>query len=156
SGYRGLDRGGDHPGCHWRALLQRAGAGGVWRPHRAQGRRGSRSAHLCNGWLMGKTGLRFRALMILAAGAIGAGTVGPPPAHAGARPAEAAQPDPALRTLDDCIQRLDPVQDVGYSRIAERCPELAPALAASAWAAWLPHDWDRPGNELSAGGLTEL
>src|SRR5262249_45630988 len=26
----------------------------------------------------------------------------------------------------------------------------------SPWAAWLPHDWDRPGNELSAGGLTEL
>jgi hypothetical protein len=61
-----------------------------------------------------------------------------------------------LRTLDECIQRLDPLRDVGYSRVASRCPELAPALAASPWAPWLPHDWDRPGNELSAAGLIEL
>src|SRR5262249_61043934 len=57
---------------------------------------------------------------------------------------------------DACLPRLAPQADVGYPRVAARCPELTPALAASPWASWLPRDWDRPGNELSAGGLKEL
>jgi hypothetical protein len=97
----------------------------------------------------------YRALLLLATGAIGLAAAGPRPAHAGTRP-EAAQAEPALRALEVCIHRLDPLLDVGYSRVAARCPELAPALTASPWAPWLPHDWDRPGNELSAAGLQEL
>jgi len=45
---------------------------------------------------------------------------------------------------------------VGYQRIAARCPDLAPSLAQSEWAAWLPRDWNRPDSLLSADGLTEL
>ncbi len=45
---------------------------------------------------------------------------------------------------------------MGYERIAARCPGLAGALTQSAWAAWLPADWNRPGNQLSAQGLKEL
>lgn len=62
----------------------------------------------------------------------------------------------ALQTIDDCIVRLDSELDVGYARIAERCPDLAPALSRSAWAPWLPGDWQRPGSQLSASGLGEL
>jgi hypothetical protein len=62
----------------------------------------------------------------------------------------------ALAAIDSCLRQLDPSLDVGYARIAERCPELAPALQGSPWAAWLPRDWDKSGNELSDQGLSEL
>jgi hypothetical protein len=62
----------------------------------------------------------------------------------------------AVAAIDACIARLDAGLDLGFARIAERCPELAPSLAASPAAAWLPPDWDKPGNELSAAGLAEL
>ena len=62
----------------------------------------------------------------------------------------------AVAAIDACIARLDAGIDVGFARIAERCPELAPSLAGSPAAAWLPPDWDKPGNELSAEGLAEL
>ena len=58
--------------------------------------------------------------------------------------------------LDACIARLDHGRDVGFERIAARCPELAPELAQSEWSAWLPRDWNTPGNKLSAEGLAEL
>jgi uncharacterized protein DUF4129 len=58
--------------------------------------------------------------------------------------------------LDACIAQLPPGLEAGYERIAARCPELAPALAQSSWAAWLPRDWDKEGNNLSAAGLREL
>jgi len=61
-----------------------------------------------------------------------------------------------LRAIDDCLERLDSVLDIGYPRIAARCPELTPALRESAFAAWLPSDWSRADNALSAAGLTEL
>ena len=61
-----------------------------------------------------------------------------------------------LDQLDGCIKRLDAQLDVGYERIAARCPELAPALAQSPWSAWLPADWSHPHNQLSADGLAEL
>jgi len=67
-----------------------------------------------------------------------------------------AQARDALRAIDDCIARLDTELDVGYARIAARCPDLTPALEQSPWAAWLPADWNRPDNELSAAGLSEL
>lgn len=61
-----------------------------------------------------------------------------------------------LSSLDACIQRLDPQVDIGFDRIAARCPELVRQLQQSAWAAWLPHGWQEPGNDLSAGSLKEL
>jgi hypothetical protein len=62
----------------------------------------------------------------------------------------------ALAVIDSCLKQLDPSLDVGYEKIAARCPDLAPALKASPWQAWLPRDWDKSGNELSEQGLTEL
>ncbi|MFZ1100578.1 MAG: hypothetical protein WAN26_14375, partial [Steroidobacteraceae bacterium] len=62
----------------------------------------------------------------------------------------------ALAAIDSCLKQLDPSLDVGYEKIAARCPDLAPALRASPWEAWLPRDWDKSGNELSDQGLTEL
>lgn len=67
-----------------------------------------------------------------------------------------AQARDALQALDDCIAKLDTELDVGYTRIAERCPDLAPALTQSPWALWLPAGWNRPDNQLSARGLSEL
>jgi Domain of unknown function (DUF4129) len=67
----------------------------------------------------------------------------------------AAARDP-LQVIDDCMARLDTSLDVGYAHIAQRCPELAAALTQSPLAAWLPRDWNRPDNQLSAQGLSEL
>src|SRR5438552_2587354 len=59
-------------------------------------------------------------------------------------PSTAAQvPD-----LDTCLSRLDPELDIGYDRIAARCPELAKQLDHGAWAPWLPRGWKEPGNDL--------
>ena len=80
----------------------------------------------------------FLALLVVAAGIPG------------------AQAREALATLDACIERLDRGLDIGYARIAARCPELTPTLLESPWAAWLPSDWDKPENQLSAQGLAEL
>lgn len=74
-------------------------------------------------------------------------------AGAAAPMATAAEP---LAAIDACVQYLDPARDVGYPRIAERCPELAASLKGSAYAAWLPPDWDKADNNLSVGGLLEL
>ncbi|MBS0578500.1 MAG: DUF4129 domain-containing protein [Proteobacteria bacterium] len=68
----------------------------------------------------------------------------------------AVQAHELLDRLDGCIQRLDPQLDVGYERIAARCPELVPALTQSPWSAWLPADWSHPHNQLTADGLSEL
>jgi hypothetical protein len=67
----------------------------------------------------------------------------------------AAQPDP-IAVLDACIAQLDAQIDIGYDRIARRCPDLAPALEQSGWAAWLPQGWKEARNDLSAGSLREL
>jgi hypothetical protein len=67
-----------------------------------------------------------------------------------------AQAHELLERVDACVARLDQNLDVGYERIAARCPELTAALSHSAWAPWLPADWDQPGNQLSAQGLTEM
>jgi hypothetical protein len=61
-----------------------------------------------------------------------------------------------LEALDTCIERLNPEIDVGYERIAGRCPQLSHRLEESGWSPWLPRDWKRSGNDLSAGGLREL
>ena len=67
-----------------------------------------------------------------------------------------AQARDALEAIDDCVVRLDSELDVGYARIAARCPDLTAALGGSSFAAWLPADWKRPDNQLSAAGLSEL
>src|SRR5882757_9106088 len=69
-------------------------------------------------------------------------------------PAAAAQD--ALSTIDSCTARLNTDLDIGYERIAARCPELVRRRDDSGWSAWLPRDWKRPGNDLSAGSLREL
>src|SRR2546421_9737283 len=56
----------------------------------------------------------------------------------------------ALGAIDACLAQLDRGLDVGYRRIAARCPDLAPSLMQSQWAAWLPRDWNQPENLLSA------
>jgi len=67
-----------------------------------------------------------------------------------------AQARDALHVIDDCIMKLDSELDVGYARIAARCPDLTPALTQSPWAPWLPAGWNRPDDQLSASGLSEL
>lgn len=69
--------------------------------------------------------------------------------------AYARAPD-ALTALEACAGGLDPELDLGYERIAARCPDLTPALEHSPWAAWLPTDWKDPHNQLSAAGLRAL
>lgn len=68
----------------------------------------------------------------------------------------AATPPNPLAVIDGCIARLDPQVDIGYERVAARCPDLTSALEQSGWAAWLPRGWKEPRNDLSAGSLAEL
>jgi hypothetical protein len=68
---------------------------------------------------------------------------------------ESAAPD-ALVAIDACIPKLDPTLDIGFDRIAARCPDLARHLERSGWAAWLPQGWKEARNDLSAGSLAEL
>jgi hypothetical protein len=70
--------------------------------------------------------------------------------------APVALADNALTVIDSCIHRLDPNLDVGYARVAERCPDLTRSLASGPYAAWLPHAWNKPDNDLSVAGLAEL
>jgi hypothetical protein len=62
----------------------------------------------------------------------------------------------AVPDIDACVSRLDPQLDIGYDRIAARCPELMRQLEGGAWAPWLPRGWKEPGNDLSAGSLREF
>jgi hypothetical protein len=62
----------------------------------------------------------------------------------------------ALAAIDACVANLDAELDVGYERIASRCPGLARTLEQSGWAEWLPRGWKEARNELSAGSLLEL
>jgi hypothetical protein len=64
--------------------------------------------------------------------------------------------DAARVAIDSCIKRLNPEIDVGYERIVSRCPDLVRRLDESGWSAWLPRDWRRADNDLSARGLREL
>lgn len=62
----------------------------------------------------------------------------------------------ALGAIDACIARLDVDIDVGFERIAARCPELARHLHDSDWAAWLPEHWADDYNNPSARTLAAL
>jgi len=68
----------------------------------------------------------------------------------------AAGADAALDVIDACAARLDAEIDVGYARVAARCPDLPAALRASSWARWLPVAWTDADNNLSARSLWEL
>jgi hypothetical protein len=68
----------------------------------------------------------------------------------------AAREDAALGVIDACAARLDAEIDVGYARLAARCPELPATLRASAWARWLPLAWTDADNNLSAQSLAAL
>ena len=61
-----------------------------------------------------------------------------------------------IPNIDSCVSRLDPQLDIGYDRIAARCPELVRQLEGGAWAAWLPRGWKEARNDLSAGSLREF
>jgi hypothetical protein len=62
----------------------------------------------------------------------------------------------AFAAIDACIERLDPVVDIGFEKIDARCPELARTLEQTGWAAWLPEGWRDSRNDLSPGSLSEL
>jgi hypothetical protein len=62
----------------------------------------------------------------------------------------------AVQVIDECLAKLDPGADIGYARVVARCPDLPGGLSQSPVAAWLPTDWNRPDNQLSAAGLAEL
>jgi hypothetical protein len=74
-------------------------------------------------------------------------------------PLQAAEPDSlaaARKAIDDCTPRLDAQADVGYDRVAFRCPQLAGALERSGVEQWLPQGWKEIRNNLSVGSLREL
>src|SRR5262245_32693396 len=59
-------------------------------------------------------------------------------------PLQAAEPDSlatARKAIDECTPRLDAQADVGYDRVAVRCPGLAAALEKSGVEQWLPQGW---------------
>ena len=62
----------------------------------------------------------------------------------------------ARGAIDSCVARLNPETDIGYERVAARCPDLARRLDEAGLSAWLPPDWKKSGNDLSSGGLREL
>jgi hypothetical protein len=77
-----------------------------------------------------------------------------------AAPAPVAAPATGLasvvESLDACAAALDREVDVGFERIAARCPGLPGVLARSGVDRWLPGGWREGGNDLSAGSLEEL
>jgi len=87
---------------------------------------------------------------------VAAAAAGPTPGAA--RPAPIAVPiaAAAMPDIDACVARLDPQLDIGYDRIAARCPDLMRQLESGPWAPWLPRGWNEPGNDLSAGSLKEF
>jgi len=68
----------------------------------------------------------------------------------------AGAPRLALDAIDSCVLRLNSDIDIGYERVIARCPTLVRRLDESGLSVWLPRDWRRPGNDLSARGLREL
>jgi hypothetical protein len=90
-----------------------------------------------------------------AEGAVGAAQVPVGPHAPVVQRALMAQQAP-VADIDTCVSRLDPQLDIGYDRIAARCPELIHQLEGGAWAPWLPRGWKESGNDLSAGSLREF
>ncbi|HPF26657.1 MAG TPA: hypothetical protein P5528_15945 [Steroidobacteraceae bacterium] len=61
-----------------------------------------------------------------------------------------------LAELGRCQARLDPIVDVGYARIVQRCPKLPDLIAAASWQALLPPAWQARSDSLSVGSLAAL
>jgi hypothetical protein len=74
------------------------------------------------------------------------------PAVAAKTAADAA----GLAAIERCVARLDPIADIGFERVAARCPELPAALDAASWSALLPPNWRTRGAALSRDGLIAL
>lgn len=62
----------------------------------------------------------------------------------------------ALAELNRCQARIDPIVDVGYPRIVQRCPKLPQLIAATSWQSLLPPEWQARSDSLSAGSLAAL
>jgi len=75
---------------------------------------------------------------------------------AATQPSAPASVESLIGAIDTCRERLDPQIDIGYERIAARCPDLARRLEQNELAAWLPEGWKDTGNNLSVGSLQEL
>jgi hypothetical protein len=67
-----------------------------------------------------------------------------------------AAEDAALRVVEACQARLDPVADIGIERIQRRCPELLPALDHARWRGLLPQHLRERREDLSAASLRAL
>lgn len=73
------------------------------------------------------------------------------------RASGAAESQARLRELAvACAAQLDVENDVGFDRVAQRCPTLARALRGSDAVRWFPEGWDADGNEFSRGSLLAL
>jgi hypothetical protein len=68
-----------------------------------------------------------------------------------AAPGACAATTDALSAIDACTENLQ-----GEDRVAVRCPQLAQALKANDWAAWLPAEWQDQYEDLSARSLAAL
>jgi len=95
-------------------------------------------------------------LLVSAAAVAAEWAHGPAVAAAARAAATPSSGESARLAIDTCLERLNPEIDIGYERISARCPDLARRIDESAWSVWLPRDWKRPGNDLSAGGLRQL
>ncbi|HZO22004.1 MAG TPA: hypothetical protein VFB37_05815 [Steroidobacteraceae bacterium] len=102
---------------------------------------------------LGRTAALF---LSLACAAWASAPVNAQVAPAPAATPQSAPPSSALASLDECISRLDAQTDIGYERIAARCPDLTRQLEQSEWSRWLPRGWREPRNDLSAASLREL
>jgi hypothetical protein len=121
--------------------------------------RGSRSggvAVLLVGVMVWLAGTRLAAAQVDVARGGPAGSAGPRIDATRAVPMSADTLGGVLQAIDACVLRLNPDVDIGYDRVAARCPALVRRVNESGVSAWLPRDWQRPGNDLSAGGLREL
>ncbi|MEZ5473615.1 MAG: hypothetical protein R3E72_01240 [Steroidobacteraceae bacterium] len=76
-------------------------------------------------------------------------------AAAPAQPATIAD-QAALVELGRCRSTLDPIVDIGYARIAKRCPKLSDAIDRASWRDLLPVNWRERSESLSANSLAAL
>ncbi len=67
-----------------------------------------------------------------------------------------AADDAALRAIDACRAKLDARADLGVERVAQRCPDLFPALERAPWREMLPHTMRERREQISADSLRAL
>lgn len=67
-----------------------------------------------------------------------------------------AADDAALRALDACRAKLDARADLGVEKVAQRCPDLFPALDRAPWRELLPHTMRERREQISADSLRAL